>query len=158
MYSLGCILPLQMSVTMKKILLGLAVFFTHHAASAQGTPTEKFVKTFSEKKNGWLISKNIDSLKMMLDKRCLYIHSNGWTQSAEEVVSDLQSGKMVYSQVTITESLARQFESMVIVTGKGRFQGKVSEKPFDLSLAFTEVYVRRKDGWKLVSRQSAKLE
>jgi hypothetical protein len=47
---------------------------------------------------------------------------------------------------------------MAIVTGKGRFEGKVDNKPFELTLAFTEVYVKRKESWKLVSRQSAKLE
>ena len=129
-----------------------------NVALSQNAPAEKFVKAFSEKKNGWLIQKNIDSLKAMLDKRCLYLHSNGWTQNADEVIKDLQSGKMVYNNVTITESQARQFESMVIVTGKGKFEGKVDNKPFDLSLAFTEVYVKRKDGWKLVSRHSNKVE
>ncbi|HSK11595.1 MAG TPA: nuclear transport factor 2 family protein [Phnomibacter sp.] len=125
---------------------------------AQNAPAEKFVKAFSEKKNRWLIEKNYDSLRTMLDKRCLYIHSNGWTQSADDVVNDLKSGKMVYNKMTIEESQARQFESMVIVTGKGRFEGSVDKKPFDLRLAFTEVYIKRKESWKLVSRQSAKLE
>jgi hypothetical protein len=143
---------------MKIFLTGIAIVLFIFSIHAQGTSTEKFVKAFSEKKNGWLINKNTDSLKAMLDKRCLYIHSNGWTQNADEVVKDLQTGKMVYSRVTITESQARQFESMVIVTGKGKFEGKVNDKPFDLSLAFTEVYVKRKESWKLVSRQSAKLE
>jgi CRISPR/Cas system-associated protein endoribonuclease Cas2 len=138
------------------------IFFTWltllvFTADAQ-TPAEKFVNAFSLKKNSWLIEKQYDSLRSMLDKRCLYIHSNGWTQSADDVVKDLQSGKMVYNKITITESQVRQFESMAIVTGKGRFEGKVDNKPFELTLAFTEVYVKRKESWKLVSRQSAKLE
>ena len=140
------------------MIFTLTMIISFQCSFAQNSPAEKFVRAFSEKKNTWLIQKNVDSIKAMLDKRCMYIHSNGWTQSAEEVVKDLQSGKMVYNKVTITESQARQFESMVIVTGKGKFEGMVDSKPFDLSLAFTEVYVRRKDGWKLVSRQSAKLE
>lgn len=143
---------------MKYLMIALYLLAANCIAMAQNSPAEKYVKAFSESKNKWLVEKNYDSLKAMLDNRCLYIHSNGWTQTATDVIKDLQTGKMVYNKVSITESLARQFESMVIVTGKGNFEGSVDKKPFALKLAFTEVYVKRKDGWKLVSRQSAKLE
>jgi tRNA A-37 threonylcarbamoyl transferase component Bud32 len=125
---------------------------------SQNAPAEKFVKSFSERKNIWLIQKNTDSLKNMLDRRCLYVHSNGWTQNADEVVADLENGKMVYNTITITELAARQFESMVILNGKGRFTGMVQDKGFDLQLAFTEVYIKRKEGWRLVSRHSNKID
>jgi hypothetical protein len=46
----------------------------------------------------------------------------------------------------------------VIVTGKGNFEGLVNDKAFNLKLMYTEVYVKRKTSWKLVSRQSTKLE
>lgn len=143
---------------MKHLMIVLALISVSHISLAQNSPAEKYVKAFSERKNKWLIEKNYDSLQAMLDNRCLYIHSNGWTQTAADVIKDLQSGKMVYEKVTITESTARQFESMVIVTGKGNFEGSVDKKAFALRLAYTEVYVKRKDSWKLVSRQSAKLE
>jgi hypothetical protein len=143
---------------MKAIFYTILIFLLSAEGFSQNAPAEKFVKAFSERKNSWLIQKNTDSLKNMLDRRCLYIHSNGWSQNADEVVKDLQSGKMVYKTITITESEARQFESMVIVTGKGKFTGMVNDKAFDLQLAFTEVYVKRKDGWKLVSRHSNKID
>jgi hypothetical protein len=127
-------------------------------ATAQNAPAEKYVKAFSETKNRWLVDNNIDSIRNLLDNRCLYMHSNGWIQTAADVVKDMQSGKLVYKKITITESQARQFESMVIVTGKGRFEGEVDNKPFGMALMYTEVYVKRKSSWKLVSRQSTKLE
>jgi hypothetical protein len=140
----------------------VAMFFIHLVGSngltAQQTAAEKYVARLSIIKNGWLIAPNIDSVSKLVDKRCLYLHSNGWVQQGSEVVADLQSGKMVYETISIEEITARQFEKMVIVTGKGQFEGKVSGMPFNLKLAFTEVYVRRKDGWKLVSRHSNKLE
>jgi hypothetical protein len=144
---------------MFRISLGIALAFLWFAGlQAQNAPAEKFVQAFSEKKNLWLISGNADSVKSLLDNRCLYIHSNGWIQSAAEVVADLQSKKLVYENIEVEEAQARQFESMVIVTGKGRFAGSVDGKPFDMRLMFTEVYVKRKSGWKLVSRHSNKLE
>lgn len=133
------------------LVLGFNVF-------AQQTPAEKYVQAFAERKNTWLIAPNADSLKGMLDGRCLYIHSNGWVQKADDVTNDLQSKKLVYEKISISEMQARQFESMVVVTGKGHFEGKVDGKPFNMNLLFTEVYVKRKAGWKLVSRHSNKVE
>jgi len=126
--------------------------------TAQNTPAEKYVKAFSETKNRWLVENNIDSIRNLLDNRCLYIHSNGWIQTAEDVLNDMQSKKLVYKNIAITESQARQYESMVIVTGKGRFEGEVNGKAFGMVLLYTEVYIKRKSGWKLVTRQSTKLE
>jgi len=127
-------------------------------ATAQNAPAEKYVKAFSETKNRWLVENKIDSIRNLLDSRCLYLHSNGWIQTADEVVKDMESKKLVYRKITISESQARQFESMVIVTGKGRFEGEVDGKAFGMVLMYTEVYVKRKSSWKLVSRQSTKLE
>ncbi len=139
-------------------LTGVIFLIIGMGARGQQTAAEKYVKAFSETKNRWLTGNKVDSIKTLLDNRCLYMHSNGWIQSAADVVNDMQSKKLVYEKITITESQARQFESMVIVTGKGRFEGKVDGKPFGMVLIFTEVYVKRKAGWKLVSRQSTKLE
>jgi hypothetical protein len=144
---------------MSKFIAGLSIFLLIcFSASAQNSAAEKYVNDFSVRKNQWLIQKNYDSLNLMLDKRCLYMHSNGWIQSADEVIQDLKSGKLVYKKMEITESTARQFESMVIVTGKGNFEGLVNDKAFNLKLMYTEVYVKRKASWKLVTRQSTKLE
>jgi hypothetical protein len=141
----------------KSMFLVLLLTIGSVSSFCQNAPAEKYVKAFSERKNTWLVQKNYDSISNMLDNRCLYIHSNGWTQTAAEVVKDLKSKKLIYDKIVITESQARQFESMVIVTGKGRFEGSVDNKPFGMELLFTEVYVKRKDGWKLVSRHSTKL-
>lgn len=144
---------------MSKFSVSLSIFFLIViTSSAQNSTAEKYVNDFSVRKNQWLIQKNYDSLNLMLDKRCMYIHSNGWIQSADEVIQDLKSGKLVYNKMEITESQARQYESMVIVTGKGNFEGTVNDKAFSLKLLYTEVYVKRKASWKLVTRQSTKLE
>jgi len=144
---------------MKKIITSLSIFLLiSFSASAQNSAAEKFVNDFSVRKNQWLIQKNYDSLNLMMDKRCMYMHSNGWIQTADDVIQDLKSGKLVYNKMEITETTARQFESMVIVTGKGNFEGLVNDKAFNLKLMYTEVYVKRKASWQLVTRQSTKLE
>ncbi|MCC6762742.1 MAG: nuclear transport factor 2 family protein [Chitinophagaceae bacterium] len=128
------------------------------AMQAQQTPAEKFVANLAQQKNKWLITQRYDSLRNILDARCLYVHSNGWTQNATEVIADMQSGKLRYQKIHFSDVQARQFESMVIVTGKGQFEGNMQGKTFAIQLAFTEVYVKRKASWKLVSRHACKIE
>lgn len=128
------------------------------AMQAQQTPAEKFVANLAQQKNKWLITQRYDSLRNILDARCLYVHSNGWTQNATEVIADMQSGKLRYQKIHFSDVQARQFESMVIVTGKGQFEGNMQGKTFAIQLAFTEVYVKRKTSWKLVSRHACKIE
>ncbi|WP_416440920.1 nuclear transport factor 2 family protein [Phnomibacter sp. MR] len=128
------------------------------ALQAQQTPAEKFVANLAQQKNKWLIAQRYDSLRNILDARCLYVHSNGWTQTASEVIADMQSGKLRYQKIHFSDVQARQFESMVIVTGKGQFEGNMQGKSFAIQLAFTEVYVKRKASWKLVSRHACKIE
>lgn len=125
---------------------------------AQQTPAEKFVSQLSARKNEWLIKGRKDSLQQLLDARCQYIHSNGWVQSAAEVLADLGPQKLQYLQIKLGQTTARQFEKMVIITGRGQFAGKLNGTAFDMELAFTEVYVNRKNGWKLLTRHASRVQ
>ncbi|HSC53817.1 MAG TPA: nuclear transport factor 2 family protein [Phnomibacter sp.] len=124
---------------------------------AQQTPAEKFVAALAKQKNTWLVKKQLDSVQLLLDSRCLYIHSNGWQQDAKEVIEDTKSGKLIYQSVSIDYKTARQYEKMVIVNGLGKIAGTMQGTPFAIQLNVTEVYVNRKNGWKLVSRHASKL-
>jgi hypothetical protein len=143
---------------MKNVLL-IALFILGALAIslAQQTPAEKFVTALSKKKNSWLINNQYDSVKSLLDSRCLYVHSNGWIQNTAEVLDDMKTGKLVYQTIEVSNATARQFEKMVIVNGNGIFGGTNNGTAFSVKLVFTEVYVNRKNGWKLVSRHASKL-
>ena len=142
---------------MKLMVIVAFLALINNSGLAQNSPAEIFVKRLAQRKNSWLIEKRYDSLHQLLDTRCLYIHSNGWIQTAPEIVADMKSGKLEYRQIVIGETTARQFEKMVIVTGKGKFEGQMNSTPFALDLQYTEVYLKQKNGWKLVSRHACKI-
>lgn len=109
-------------------VFGLLFIIAPLVGIAQQGHNEARVLALAQIKNNWLIAPNLDSLGQLLDNRCLYIHSNGWIQTAADVIADLESGKIIYEDATISESEARQFGGMVIVTGWGHFAGWVQEK------------------------------
>jgi hypothetical protein len=123
----------------------------------QNAAKEKTILQLHEAKFEWLVKKQYDSLKSVLDENLVYIHSNGWTESKDEIIADLKSGKLNYLGVKVTESKARIFKGTGIVTGKGTFNVVMDGKPIELQLMYTEVYVEKKKGWKLVSRHANKI-
>lgn len=137
------------------IFLMLAVL-TADCAFAQ-SKTEQNILNLAKRKFDWLIQKQRDSLDRLLDDRLMYIHSNGWVQSKQEVIDDMLSGKLIYKQTDLKELKVRLYGNTAVVTGTGRFVGSREANEFDLSLSFTEVYVKKGNRWLLVSRHSNRL-
>jgi hypothetical protein len=137
----------------------LLLVFIHLSVLAfgQSSVAEQSILVFSKKKYEWMVNKNIDSLKIVLDNRLRFVHSNGWTQSKQEVLDDLVNGKLDYQKIEISEASARIYDNAAIVIGKGKFSGLLNKNPFSLDLLYTEVYVNKDGRWLVASRQSSKL-
>lgn len=119
--------------------------------------TEQFVLRLHEKKFQWMVKKQLDSLNTILDERVIYVHSNGWQQNKKEITEDLKSGKLIMNNVTVTEAKARVYKGAVVVNGKGKFDVVVDGKSVIIELLYTEVYVRKKEGWLLVTRHANRI-
>lgn len=123
-----------------------------------GQKNEVAIDQLHRKKFTWLINKNYDSLNLMLHEQVQYIHSNGWVQSKKDVIDDLTTGKLNYTNVEVVESKVSIYQNTAIVSGKGRFRGLMPDKSeFNLSLFYTEVYVKVGKEWKLLNRLATKI-
>lgn len=141
---------------MKKFLLFI-ILLVAIQAYGQNPEAEK-VNQLHKRKFEWLINKKYDSLNWLMDEQLTYIHSNGWIQSRQDVLDDLKSGKLNYTSVIVEESRVSYFTQSAVVTGKGIFKGLMADKSeFTIHLLYTEVYVRQRKQWKLVSRQATKI-
>ena len=141
---------------MKKILLVIFVFAS--IISFCQSKEADVVNQLHKKKFGWMIHKKYDSLHLVLDPQIRFIHSNGWIQSKTEMIDDLKSGKLNYTTINISESNAKLYNNTVVVIGKGTFKGLMPDKSeFNINLLYTEVYVKIKKQWRLVSRQATKI-
>jgi Domain of unknown function (DUF4440) len=144
---------------MKKISLFVCFFILCVPVFSQTEKQtkEQTVLALHVKKFDWMVQKQYDSLETVLDKELMYIHSNGWIESKDEVMADLKSGKLNYTSVKITEAKARIFKTTAVVTGKGIFNVVMENKPLEIQLMYTEVYVEKKGNWMIVSRHANKL-
>lgn len=126
-------------------------------SSVRGQSTEQTVLDLSKKKFGWMIRMKYDSLESILDDRLMFIHSNGWTETKEELIQDIKSGKLRYVNIDVTETSARVYASAAIVTGKGKFTVLLDGSELIINLFYTEVYVLKNEKWLLASRHSNRL-
>ncbi len=110
------------------------------------------------KKFKWLAEQQYDSLSTLLHDDVHYIHSNGWKESKADVIANLKSGKLTYTEVKVHESDVRLISNTGVVTGKGTFYVSMDGKPYSFDLYYTEVYVNTDTGIKLISRHACKYE
>ena len=133
------------------------VFQLSNSAFAQQPNQEEQIIRLSKRKFEWLVAKNIDSLKTVLDDQTRYVHSNGWIQTKQEVLDDVVSGKLDYRDVIVTEATVRLYPNMALLIGKGKFSGVVNKNLFTMDLLYTEVYVKKGMKWLLASRHANKM-
>ena len=143
---------------MTKINFSLIAFiYLSLSSQAQSNKTEQYILDLSKRKFEWTVSKNIDSLRAVLDERVIYVHSNGWAQTKQEVLDDFNSNKLAYQNIVVSEASVRLYDNTAIVNGKGKFSGLVNKTPFTLDLLYTEVYILKGKRWLLASRHANRL-
>lgn len=130
----------------------------HPVPSVTGSlSVQSRVDSLHRKKFRWLIQNQTDSLVAIMDKSLLYIHSNGWTETRENLLENLSSGKLRYHDIRVEEAIVRVIDSTALVTGKGLFSVSLDGKPIEIHLYYTEVYTVTNQDIRLISRHACKL-
>jgi hypothetical protein len=110
-----------------------------------------------QKKIDFMISKQFDSLSLILDADLKYIHSNGWVESKEDLLANLKSDKLVYKQVLVSDTKVTLTNHVAIVSGKGLFSVILENVKIEIPLMYSEIYVKKKGKWLLLHRHANKL-
>jgi hypothetical protein len=142
---------------MKKHILIFSFLFVSLLVNAQSS-SEQAILDLSKKKFEWMIAMNYDSLEGVLDERLVFIHSNGWPETKQELIQDIKSGKLRYSAIEVIESAARVYPNSAIVIGRGKFIVKLDGKDLALELKYTEVYISKNGKWLLASRHANRMQ
>lgn len=104
-----------------------------------------------------LLKKDTATIGRLLHRDVLFGHSNGWTETKEDVLKDVAGGYLVYDQLASDNIRVNTAAKLVLVRMKVAAKGKVNNKDFDLSLHVLQVWQKHKNNWQLVARQSTKL-
>ncbi|MFM2139113.1 MAG: hypothetical protein RJA57_1420 [Bacteroidota bacterium] len=104
-----------------------------------------------------LVNRHLDRIRRWTDPRLTYGHSNGWVESREDLLRNLETGVMRYEAFT-TDSLALAFSGS---TAQVRFIADIraalnGAPPADYRLRVLEVWVKRGTRWHLFARQAVR--
>ena len=146
------------TITMKKNLLVLFLLLSLPFFSQ--TKKDKIADqliALHQKKFDFMISKQFDSLSLILDADLKYIHSNGWVESKEDLLANLKSDKLVYEKVTVSETKVNLTNHVAIVSGKGLFSVILENQKIEIPLMYSEIYVKKRGKWLLLHRHANKL-
>lgn len=105
-----------------------------------------------------MIAGDTTELNKLLHPQLSFGHSNGWVQTKGDVINDLSTGKLRYrkmgreaEQWTVTENLA-------IIRYSGGFTYLLNGTEGNLDLHVVQVWMKTNEGWKLITRQSTKIQ
>lgn len=142
---------------MKKYVFPTVLVFLTAVFSFGQTKEEHLVLDLCNQKFRWMIHHRVDSLEAVLDDRLKFIHSTGWIQTKQDLLTDVKSGKLNYQSIEVSDMEVRVYGTAAIVTGKGTFSGTNTGEPFVVKLLFTEVYILKNKNWLLASRHANKM-
>ena len=115
------------------------------------------LKTAMQKLDVALLKKDENVLRSVLHKDVSYGHSNGWIQSRSDIFNDFTSGKLTYNKIENNSSaIVTISKKYATVKTNTNAEGVVNETAFKLTLHIMQFWIKTKNGWQLIARQSAK--
>ena len=104
-----------------------------------------------------LLSKDSVVLSNLLADDASYGHSSGLIQTKAELIRSVMSGEQDYKSIEPSNINVRIYDNTGVVTINLKVNLNYQNKPLDMNLAATLVWVKISGEWKLVARQAVKL-
>ncbi|TZF99153.1 nuclear transport factor 2 family protein (plasmid) [Chryseobacterium panacisoli] len=142
----------------KKLIFAIG-FMMAVSVSAQKTSDKDAVNAAAEKLRSAMISGEKSDLESLILPELTYGHSGGHIDDAKEFVEKLVSKKSDFVTIDITNQTVSIVGNTAIV--RHHFYATTADAgkaPGDVTLDILLVWVKVKNGWKLLARQAVKSE
>ena len=148
----------RMKYVLMVLWVGLVLQPSNRLWAQADTGIESLVLGLSAEKFNYMNPGKLDKLKPMLHENLVFIHSNGLTETKEQMAQNLTDGKWNLRGVDVKEVSVRVFKKKTaIVIGKALFHATAAGKDVDLDLYYTEIWMLVKKRWLLTSRHALKI-
>jgi hypothetical protein len=106
-----------------------------------------------------MIIGDTNSLYSLLDDSLLYIHSNGLVESKQSFIHSIANRKIVYQKFEfLTRRKTIMSRNAITYRGVVLVEGLFEQQPFSIRLAFSSMYRRNRNQFRLSYWQSTKLK
>jgi hypothetical protein len=143
---------------MKRCFIVLFVLFALNGNSQSGYSPEQMqvLMKMRELKNA-LIEKDSVGLSTVLSGDVTYGHTNGIIQTKAQLIRSVMSGEQDYKTIEPSNMEVRMYGNTGVATMNSKVVMNYQDKPLEINMFITMVWIRSDTEWKLVARQSVKL-
>ena len=137
------------------VFVAMAAIVSAVAAPA-GEPAETVLRA-DEARLAAMIAVDLPALERALTDDCLYVHSNGLTQTKADLITALKTGAMKYTEIRYVDAPRVRLygENAAVLTGTTRVAVALPDgRAVTPTLLMTALYVRQDASWQLASYQS----
>lgn len=132
-------------------------FFLVASLRAQSPTPEPLLKAHAQRLDAMVRRDTIDLASRLADE-LRYRHSNGLLEDKRLHIQNVGKGAIVYQRFTPLEApQVMHYGRTALISGVLRVEGLYQGTAFDVNLAFSAFYVKRKKRWLLAAWQSTKL-
>lgn len=143
---------------MKKFLFVLFVILTLKTTAQTVFSAEQsqvMMKMLSLKNS--LIGKDSVEMMNLLANEVTYGHTNGLIQTKPQLIRDVMNGVQDYQSIEPSNMGIRIYENTAVVTMNSKVTMNYQGKPLEMNMFVTLVWIKNNNDWKLVARQSVKV-
>ena len=146
----------QVLFRMRKIFLIILLFGTVNCfAQNKSSEMEIMMKMLALKTA--LITKDSLSLSQLLSEDVTYGHTNALIQSKKELIHDIVTTEQDYKIIEPSEMKVRLYDNTAVVNMNSKVEMNYKNLPLVMNMKITLVWIKNKEDWQLVARQSVKL-
>ena len=146
---------------MKRTLLFVVVFvFVSFIAFAQEKPSNVVEQAVLKLEQQWedaLLKSDVAALGKLYDDSMVYTHSSGVVDNKATYIGNLKSGASKYEAMKRDDIKVRVFGNTALVNCHWEVHSVSRGTKIDTNARYLHVYVKQKDGWKLVSHQATRI-
>jgi hypothetical protein len=118
---------------------------------------ENAVADIEKQRFAALVSKDYTYLEKVLAGDLFYCHSNGLIDNKASFIQSIKEGKLTYLEMNPEELKVRIYGKTAVITGLCAAKVLSNGQQLNTRFRFTDVYVKSKAGWQMVSWQSLRV-
>ena len=118
--------------------------------AANPTPEQQEIISLSKQKWNWMADKNVDSLNLLFNDKCMFIHMGGTWGKTEELAT-IKDGGIWYKRAEIYAVEVNIFGNTAILLNDIDLVAVVGGREVTNPFMVTEVYIKENGKWKMGS-------
>ncbi len=147
---------------MKRTLLLAVVFasvslvaFAQEKKASNGV--EQAVLKLEQQWEDALLKSDVAALEKIYDDSLIYTHSSGGVDNKSVYVGNIKSGVTKYQSMKRDDIKVNVYGNTALVTCHWEVHVLARGNKIDTNARYLHVYVKQKDGWKMVAHQSTRI-